>query len=272
MVVPSKERMRALVSMPPVGTVMILASGGWFSNHYACGYDPTRPGIPGRGNFDNGPAGSGDYVEYAHNFGINTAYQQVTRLSEFFRDENWRPVTVGFDEGYPCARQDAVDWYEYLNQRFSGPVCMFGGSAGANLALLVAAEKNNACVMGEGAPLQLATMPMDALVAGNLVHKTMDSTSMGPFAWSDWSPYGQGQNAYDGDKLLLGQLLTDPLVPSEQLSRFKLRYEIPTQAHYVAGAGACFFTHALKVLGEGTANCTQVEQFREKQRALLASF
>lgn len=71
---------------------------------------------------------------------------ETTRLAGY----GWRVLSVDYEPG-AAARRSLREWHDYARKRWDGPICAFGRSAGAHLALLLAHDRPLACVIGHGA-------------------------------------------------------------------------------------------------------------------------
>ncbi|WP_205698573.1 PQQ-dependent sugar dehydrogenase [Conexibacter sp. SYSU D00693] len=71
----------------------------------------------------------------------------------------WRAVNIDHRPG-GASVGDVVAWYDRVHRRWPRlPVCVFGRSAGAHLALMVASRRPVRCVIGQGAPTDLRLPP-----------------------------------------------------------------------------------------------------------------
>jgi acetyl esterase/lipase len=97
----------------PVGTVIVIHGGGW-----------QQVGEPA----------------------VNFIRPQAARFVGY----GWRAVNVDHRRGYRAVR-DVVRWYDYVRARYAGPICAFGESSGAHLALMLAVRRDVDCLIGHGA-------------------------------------------------------------------------------------------------------------------------
>jgi len=107
---------------PAVGTMILVHGGGW-AGHGALAQQTLADG-PGR----------------------------------MFLARGWRVVSIDYEEG-PAGLQDVLNaaGAEHARRTSDGPVCVYGESAGAHLALMAAARLRAIdCVIGIGTPTDLA--------------------------------------------------------------------------------------------------------------------
>jgi CubicO group peptidase (beta-lactamase class C family) len=110
-----------LVEPPrPRGTILVIHGGGWLR----VGADEV--------------AAEGD---------------ETARLAGY----GWRVLSVDYSPGVQ-APASIREWYDAARRRWPGPICAFGRSAGAHLALLLARERPLACVIGHGAITDLRAL------------------------------------------------------------------------------------------------------------------
>jgi acetyl esterase/lipase len=143
-----------------------------------------------------------------------------------FVERGWRVVSVDYDEGVAGLNGvlSVVD-SELKQPAGAGPLCLYGESAGAQLALVAASRRPAIdCVMGIGAPADLAQMEVDGdasadpdlRIAGDRIKRFFGTAAeqMAP-----WNPVALAP-AMRVDVLLLHEI-DDPLVSSSQAPRFQ---------------------------------------------------
>lgn len=133
-------------------------------------------------------------------------------IRTLFDQAGWDTYTVGVSSGYQCSFEDALAWYDYIDQTIGGKICVYGRSAGAHLALLVASQRDTYCVIGSGTPTalnnlgeapQFKTLP--ELAAQGSVHNSMGNISSSQRSF--WSPVELAQfypGIYNDETILLG--------------------------------------------------------------------
>ena len=76
--------------------------------------------------------------------------------AERFADEGWLVWNV---DGSGSGGYDDIEyWYRTLRKKASGPLCVYGGSAGANFALVLAARESVDCVIADAPATDLAAL------------------------------------------------------------------------------------------------------------------
>ncbi len=77
----------------------------------------------------------------------------------FWRRRGWDTYNVDYAACTPRAIGNVVAFYDLARRAHPRlPVCLVGGSAGGQLALMVAARRDPACVIGEAAPTDLRSV------------------------------------------------------------------------------------------------------------------
>ncbi len=95
--------------------------------------------------------------------------QLLKNRGALFLARGWRVVSIDYDEG-PAGLQDVLDsaGAELARGSIDGPVCIYGESAGAHLALMAAAKLRAIdCVIGLGAPTDLYQYTVEASVSSD---------------------------------------------------------------------------------------------------------
>ncbi len=178
----------------PVGVALTLHGGGWY--------------VVGQG-----------------------AAEQERPAAERWRRRGWLTVNASHR---PCADAPAdVRWFvERIRARYpSLPLCIAGASSGGHLGLLVASELPDAvdCVVGEGAPVRLASLPSQPAY-GSSTGATQTSGPLWVFNVAVAAFGSENLDAFSPrpDRLrarvLLGTAAQDTLVPPGQAT--ELRNEV----------------------------------------------
>ena len=141
------------------------------------------------------------------------------------REHGWRTVSVDYDEG-AGGLQDVLDAANTALARGSGngPLCLYGESAGAHLALVAASRLHRIdCVIGLGAPTDIMRYETDGaadpdgrvqLVAGQL-RRFFGSTAADVVTWNPVAV----ASAIRGDVLLMREG-DDPMIPESHMTAF----------------------------------------------------
>lgn len=239
------------------GTVMMIGSGGWF------GDDLTNPAECGGNDSDNPFT---DWASVVH--GAELHHNGTSKkLTNVFAQNGWQTYTVGVSGGYQCSFEDALAWYDYIKQEVGGPICVYGASGGAHLALLVASQRNTACVVGQAAPtaLRFMTPTLEQLAADGDAQDSMGVLSDTQKAF--WSPTFLADaypGIFDDEDILLGHAYADPVVGWKQTQRFDGSPETNTVTSVYMGTGSCYFTHV-----QFQASCGDVSSFVDEIYSML---
>ncbi len=155
---PVQAPLSADPSGPPVGTMILVHAGGWAGHDgYAQGELLKNPG-------------------------------------DLFLARGWRVVSIDYDEG-PNGLQDLLNiaGAELARRSSDGPLCIYGESSGAHLALVAAARLRAIdCVIGVGTPTDLYQYTVEAsvssddrvkLVAGQIM-RLFGTTAEATAAWN----------------------------------------------------------------------------------------
>jgi acetyl esterase/lipase len=114
---------------------------------------------------------------------------------DIFTARGWRVVSIDYEEGQ-SGLADVLNTVgeELRRDSGSGPLCIYGESAGAQLALVAAARlKAIDCVIGLGAPTDLALYESDAQASDNaqvqlIAYQMSRFFGSTPDALAPWSP------------------------------------------------------------------------------------
>lgn len=166
---------------------------------------------------------------------------------QMLRDRGWRIVSVDYEEGKPGLQNilDAIG-AELRRAGGHGPLCVYGESAGAHLAL-VAASRLGAidCVIGVGTPTDLtllesarASDDIDVRNAANRASAVFGTTA-GELA--PWNPLSLARTIR-ADVLLLHEI-DDPLVPATHAALFQAALPTTHVVELEAGDTADLSTH-----------------------------
>jgi len=122
----------AFAGLPPKGVMLIINGGGWFMN---------GPGMVSAGRSD----------------------------ADYWRALGWRTVNLTYR---PCSQSFSdVLWFYDQARALSGsglPYCALGGSAGGNLALMLAAARPTvSCVISQAGPTDGTSIKTESTPAGN---------------------------------------------------------------------------------------------------------
>ena len=172
----------------------------------------------------------------------------------------WRVVSVDYRRGAQGLR-DVVAAIERLRPRHGGaPLCLYGESAGGQLALVAAARQPSVdCVIAAGAPTDFQAYfasaatgaePLQRSVA-DLIRRIFGAT---PEATAPWEPVRLARRI-EAEVLLL-RAANDPLIPLDQMKRFRA---VRPSSRFVEleGGGAHPWVHAsLSARGERVLEST----------------
>lgn len=203
-----EEKMHApIVRSPdaPVGTILLVHGGGW--------------------------AGPDRYKqEYLMGF-----------PGPVFADRGWRVLSIDYERGLAGlqAVKDAIG-AELVEAGREGPLCVYGESAGAHLAMIAAAQIPSVdCLVAVGGPVDFSTFRAQAQAEGNetavgtydetIVGRLGDAAALGP----EWQPVAVAAQI-NADVLAVRQA-DDQVVPKGQLGQ--LVEALPVMDTLVTGAG-----------------------------------
>ncbi|MDP2712192.1 MAG: alpha/beta hydrolase [Solirubrobacteraceae bacterium] len=119
-----------------------------------------------------GPARGTVIMVHAGGWAGHDAHAQGLLLDspgDIFRARGWRVVSIDYHEG-TAGLQDVLDAVgaELARRTGNGPLCLYGESSGAHLALVAAARMRSInCVIGLGTPTDLPSYQAEAVVAGD---------------------------------------------------------------------------------------------------------
>jgi hypothetical protein len=148
----------------------------------------------------------------------------MTMPGEVLSGRGWKIVSLDYHPG-SAGLQDVLDAAgQELANPSGGPLCLYGESAGGQMALVAAARLTGiACVAGMGTPADFEAYQAEVL-ASNDPDRTMIATQMAT-VWGQ-TPEERAPNdpvklarLIRGDVLLMREA-DDPLMPIEQVERF----------------------------------------------------
>lgn len=169
-----------------------------------------------------------------------------------FQRLGWATLSVDYRKG-TASLTDVLRFYDRLRARVGRrtPICLYGQSAGGNLALLTAeARPSVSCVISEAGPVDLSTLPnQDAYnpntggydTTGPQAIKLWIALAFTPAELPIFSPI-----SYAGQlraRTLLGTATTDPDVPLEQQDELAAARPSRVEAMTLDGGGGAPFTH-----------------------------
>ena len=173
-----------------------------------------------------------------------------------FADEGWLVWNVDYGSG-SGGFDDIEYWHRTLSKKTSGPVCVYGGSAGANFALVLAARERVDCVIADAPATDLAGLaePVSEQFVVPAFGNEQDEFS--PLALATERP-----GAYADTRILIGHLKDDVVVPIDQSTRFadSLPFDVPV---FELPSGAAPFEH-------GGVAAGALAEYQEAQSELLS--
>lgn len=153
--------------------------------------------------------------------------REQTRLlrepGEVFLARSWRVVSLDYRSGRGGLR-DIVATIGRQPRRTGRPLCLYGESAGAQLALLAAARRPSVdCVIGAGALTDFQAYFADAAAGSNSTHRAVaalikQTFGATPKETATWEPV-RVADSIRADVLLV-RAAGDPLIPRAQVERF----------------------------------------------------
>jgi acetyl esterase/lipase len=207
-----------------------------------------------------------------------TAMETLRTESTAWREAGWETVNIDY---HACARSlpDVVKFYDLIRARVGSavPICIEGQSAGAQLALMIAALRSSvACVIAEGAPTDLrdiaAQGKLDAgsdgapasLATGSAAVAAVAKAAFGARLATD-SPVAHASTI--DARVLLARAADDPYIPaaqeSELLARLRTDHPGTVISSITLAAGTVDWIHA--------AVSTAAQAAFELERAALVS-
>ena len=175
---------------PALGTMIMVFGSGW-AGHYAPGQE-----------------------------------QLMRRPGELLRARGWRVVSIDYEEGTGGLQNvlDAVGT-ELTRKTGAGPLCIYGESSGAQLALVAASRLRSIdCVIGVATPTDLAHYGSQGSAAGDSKVRSLAERIRSFFgttteALSAWDPVALAP-AIHSDVILIHEN-DDPLIAASYAARFQ---------------------------------------------------
>ena len=173
--------------------------------------------------------------------GPDSEHQQrlVHEPGELLVQRGWRVVSVDYKKGQ-AGLQDVLDTVgQELSQPNGKLLCLYGESAGAQLALVAAARQPAVdCVIAAGAPTDFQAFLTKTATALDKAQQYVADTiravfGESPQATAPWEPV-QVANAMEADVLLLRQA-DDIFIPPDQVQRFRAVRPATQSAELEAG-------------------------------------
>jgi acetyl esterase/lipase len=157
--------------------------------------------------------------------GHDARAQQILMRSPgaLLRHRGWRVVSIDYEEG-AAGLDDVLDTIasELARKTSNGPLCLFGESSGAHLALVAAARRGEeiACVIGLGTPADLERYEATARTRDQRIVAAQMRKFFGTTAdeLAPWDPVTLGPRI-DADVLLMREG-DDEVIPASQSTRF----------------------------------------------------
>lgn len=153
--------------------------------------------------------------------------REQTRLlrdpGEVFLARSWRVVSVDYRSGKGGLR-DVLAAVGGQPDRARHPLCLYGESAGAHLALLAAARRPSVdCVIGAAPPTDFQAYFAEAAAGSNSVHRAVAALirrtfGATPAETAAWEPVKLADSIQA--EVLLVRAAGDPLIPQAQVEHF----------------------------------------------------
>lgn len=177
-----------------------------------------------------GPARGTMVLVHAGGWAGHDGYAQDELLEnpgDLFLTRGWRVVSIDYEEG-AAGLQDVLNvaGAELARGSSSGPLCIYGESSGAHLALMAAARLRAIdCVIGVGTPTDLHLYTAEAAVSSDDRVKLVSSQIMRlfgttPEATAPWNLVSLAPSIH-ADVLLVHEV-DDELVTAAHAQRFKV--------------------------------------------------
>ncbi len=150
----------------------------------------------------------------------------MDRPGDLLLSRGWRVVSLDYEAG-TAGLQDVLDAVgaELARNTGGGPVCLYGESAGAHLALVAAARMRSIdCVVGLGTPTDLSLYASEAAASPDARLKLVAGQISGFFGataaeFAPWDLVGLAPSIH-ADVLLVHET-DDPVVSAEHAARFQ---------------------------------------------------
>ena len=166
--------------------------------------------------------------------------QLVDSPGDVFLKRGWRIISIDYNEG-TAGLQDVLNTAgaELTRKTGDGPVCIYGESSGAHLALAVAARLRAIdCVAGLGTPTDIGLYQQEAAASSDLRVKQVagrmgDFFGATPDAYASWNPVTFAATIH-ADMLLLHEA-DDEVVTALHGQRFQAAAPAPQLAELEPG-------------------------------------
>jgi len=199
----------------------------------------------------------------------NAQAQLMTRPASLFLERGWRVVSIDYHEGTAGLRGvlDAAG-AELARNDHDRPLCIYGESSGAHLALVAAARLRSIdCVMGLGTPTDVPLYETDGAVSADPLVRLVASQMSRFFGTTlaetaTWDPV-RLTASIRADVLLIREA-DDMLVPAAHSTRFQAASPTTQTVELHAGDRAVAATHFV----HGTVS----EEGRASYAAALGAF
>jgi len=150
----------------------------------------------------------------------------MSRPGELLRQRGWRVVSIDYEEG-PAGLQNVLDTVgsELARKTSAGPLCLYGESSGAQLALVAASRLPSIdCVIGVATPTDLALYEAEGRSAldktvGQLAERIGKLFGTTTEALAPWNPVALAP-AIRSDVTLIHES-DDPLIAASYATRFQ---------------------------------------------------
>jgi acetyl esterase/lipase len=190
---------------------------------------------------ETGPADAGGAVLVLHGGGwlwTGEAQVQANRLFAARFSDRWVTANADYRPGGPESLEDALSAFDALRKEQGPdvPICVFGASSGGQLALMVAEQRDVACVVSDAGPTMLAE------ATGSLLLLVQLAFGYDAAAYARYSPALHASSLRA--PVLLGHEAEDPVVPLSHALALQERYRDAELIVLPAGTDE-LFVHSL---------------------------
>ncbi len=186
--------------------------------------------------------------------GVPGLVDAMVSRAEYMSTES-RSVTMNIDyRSGPGSLVDTVTAYDIARQKFPNlPICVFGSSAGGNIALLLAAQRPVDCIIAEAAPTDLVNIETSVKEGAKFL-LTEDR-------FVEFSPiYASKQTKAP---TMLVNATNDPRIPyASQAVAYKKKYPKAKLVSLTPGDGKGSFVHS-------KVDYAQYEKAKDREAALV---
>jgi len=198
-----------------------------------------------------------------------------------WRDAGWETVNIDY-RACGASAGDVLTFYDLMRQQVGPniPICLEGESAGAHLALMVAADRADvACVIATGAPTNLRSIAAEGkaeaangtgvpkLRTGSSYVQGLARAAFGRQGMTDLSPVTWAAQIHA--RVLIGTAAVDPMVPAAQAQDLAAAIQGANAGAYVdvdrLEAGSVPWVH-------GGVSQAAVDDFANRMTALVKPF